>query len=322
MSCALVPVDLERERRLWDLARTQFGVLTRGQALSLGYTPRMIQHRTECGAWGVLHPAVYAVAGTPISWKRDQMAACLWAEGVSAGLAAGYLYELPGCDHPPVEIVTKRRFRQMPRCGITVHTTTRLPRDHVTITKGIPCTTIERTLLDLCGSLRERQAAIAIDNALFRGLTSIGNCDHCLYLAARRGRPGCAVLRRKIKARWELDEFPNSPLETVAFEFFAGSSLPMPELQCEIHDSDGSFVARPDFLYRDARLVIEAHSRFWHSGVEARKSDLVRHERLTVAGYRAIYLTWADLTRDADSTERLIERARAERLELVTSGRA
>jgi hypothetical protein len=94
-----------------------------------------------------------------------------------------------------------------------------------------------------------------------------------------------------------LEEAPTSPLETVIFQMITGSTLPPPDPQVPIHDENGVFVARPDFLYRKEKLIIEGHSRQWHWGKEAESRDLERHNKLCGLGYRILYLTWADVTK-------------------------
>jgi very-short-patch-repair endonuclease len=245
---------------------------------------------------------VYTFASTPPSWHRDQIAACFWAKrGAAAGRAAGFLHELPGCEMPPVEVVTTDR-KILSRCGIVLHVTKRLPRLQITVVEGIPSTTVERTLLDLAGILTQRQAAIALDSALRRGLTTLGALDHCLFLTARRGRNGCGALRRLVHERIGLVEPPNSGLETVIFEMLKASTLPLPSLQVVIRDAEGRFVARPDFVYPAERLIIQGHSKQWHWGVAAESKDLEQHNALCALGYRLLYLTWSDATRHADRT--------------------
>ena len=75
-------------------------------------------------------------------------------------------------------------------------------------------------------------------------------------------------MRELIKERWDMKEFPNTPLETVIWDMYAGSPVKRPELQVPIFDERGKFVARADFLYPDERLVIEGHSKLWHRGHE------------------------------------------------------
>lgn len=268
----------------------------------------MVRHRVESERWIRLHPSVYCLNGVAASWKRDQMAACLWSSSPTAGVGAGHLFDLPGCDEPPLEVLTTPSHRAMARCGIVVHLTKRLPYEQITKRHGLPCTTIERTLMDLCAQFDQRRAAIAVDHALFRGLTTLGSLDHCLYLTARRGRNGCGRLRTHLKKRLTLTRFPNSPLETVIFEMIVDAGLPLPELQYEIRDQSGQFIARPDFVYPDQRLIIEGHSKLWHSGPYAEESDRAREARLLREAYRVVYVGWTDAISNRDRTVNLIKR--------------
>jgi hypothetical protein len=268
----------------------------------LGFSPRMIQHRLETGRWEALHPGVYIVCGTPDSWHRDQMAACDWSGGVSAGKAAGHLFGLPACQDPPVEVVTTFRHKVMPHAGVIAHATKRLPPEQLTLVQSIPATCIERTLMSLCVQLSRRDCAIALDNALFRGLTSVGAIDYCLFRTARQGRAGSRLLRELIQERVELDQVPNTALETVIFELLVAAGIPVPELQHEIFDRQGNFVARPDFLFPDQGLILEGHSKLWHTGALAAKRDALREERLSELGYRIVYVTWTDATRYSEQT--------------------
>ena len=283
----------------------------------------MIQHRLETGSWTGLHPGVYAGANVPASWERDQIAACYWSRGPAAGLAAGYLHHLPGCESPAVEVTTRDRARAMPRCGIVVHATNRLPEEQVTSIRRIPVTSIERTLLDLCGRFGRRSAAIAIDNSLSRGLTTVGELDYCLFRTARRGRNGCGRLRDLIEQRASLPVAPTTPLETVVFQMIVDHGLPLPELQHAIVDAAGRFVARPDFVYVDQKLIIEAHSRLWHEGHEKRDSDARRDMSLRMLGFDILYVTWPDATHYRDRTAAIIrERLDGNRPELRGPERA
>jgi very-short-patch-repair endonuclease len=93
---------------------------------------------------------------------------------------------------------------------------------------------------------------------------------------------------------------PHSPLESVIYDVIERSHLPMPRLQLTIRDSHGAFIARPDFVYLDEKLVVQGHSKKWHWGEAAESKDLDQHNRLGALGFRIIYVTWADATRYPD----------------------
>ena len=86
-------------------------------------------------------------------------------------------------------------------------------------------------------------------------MSTLGSYDFCLFLVARRGRNGCGILRKLLHERWDLSRVPESPLETIIQLVSSGLPLPMPQL--EILDREGRFVARPDFVWPKAKLVVE-----------------------------------------------------------------
>ena len=236
------------------------------------------------------------------------MAACLWSRGFASHRAAGRLWALAGCDEDRIELVTAD-LQIVPREGITVHHTDRLPPEQAGRVRNMPITSVERTLLDLGAVVAKKRVAIALDDALHRGLTSLGDLDYCLFRTARRGRRGCAVLRELVRRRDRVSTTPHSGLETLVFELLSASPLPMPELQFEIRDPAGVFVARPDFLYPEFGLAIEAHSRKWHLADEVAFRDASRHNDLTALGLRVLYVTHADVVERPEATLLRVEKA-------------
>lgn len=294
------------DRRLQILARAQRGLFTRAQAHRIGYTEGQIDYRVASAVWVPLRPGIFIFPGAEIDWEAEQLATVVWSRGISSHRAAARLHHLPGFADADFEVTTHDK-QMMSRCGIAVHHTDRMPRDHITLTRAIPCTSMERTLLDLGAVASPSRVAVALDHVLLEGLTTLGAIDHCLYLTARRGRRGCRTLRELIKKRAALVEVPNSPLETVIFEFLLSFGLPLPELQVELYDDAGHFIARPDFLYPDRRAVIEGHSKLWHSTPEQRRRDETRHRRLVSADHRVLYITWYDVTASRSATARRVE---------------
>ncbi len=80
------------------------------------------------------------------------------------------------------------------------------------------------------------------------------------------------------------------------------SPLDIPCLQYAITDAAGGFVARPDFVYVREKLAIEAHSKLWHEGAEATRSDRTRDDKMRREGFDVMYVTWGDATQYADRT--------------------
>ena len=68
--------------------------------------------------------------------------------------------------------------------------------------------------------------------------------------------------------------------------------------QVAVHDHDGRFVARVDFLLPELGVVVEFDGAVKYEGADGREA-LVREKRredaLRALGYRVVRLTWADL---------------------------
>lgn len=277
------------------IASHQYGLITRAQALAVGVTEDQIRYRIGSGRWLIVHPNVFALAGTTVTWERSQLAACLWSGGITAASAAGRVYELNGCENAGTEILVWKG-RPPGRSGITIHHTQRLPDSQITSLHGFPITNVERTLMDIAGSRGRRAAAIALDDALRKEMTEIHLLDRCLFLVARRGRRGCGILRDLVSTRAQRVRAPDTPLETIVQEVLDDPILPAPLVQHSIFDENGEFVARPDFLYLPERVIVEAQSYRWHGSKQAWATDMDRISKLTSMGYRIIFVTYYDAT--------------------------
>ncbi len=81
------------------------------------------------------------------------------------------------------------------------------------------------------------------------------------------------------------------------------AGLPRPEVQKELHDSDGTFVGRADLYYPTARLVIE------YDGTNHRDrliEDNRRQNLLVSAGYRLLRFTAPDVLQRPGSVVALV----------------
>jgi very-short-patch-repair endonuclease len=291
----------EPERACHRIASRQHGVVSRAQAIAAGMSPRAIQHRVVNDLWAVLHPGVYLMPGVPAGWEQEEIAACLWAQGLASHRAAARLWDLPGLASYGRCEVTVTHCHLPPRCGIVVHYTSRLLPHHITRSKGIPVTTIERTLVDLGAVVSRSRVAMAVDDALRRRITTLGKFTKCLAESGGRGRRGAGVIRPILADRAGIDRAPESPLETKLLALLRRSPLPMPELQYEIWDGP-LFVARVDFAYPERKLAIEVDGFRFHSGRESFDRDRRRLSAISALGWRLQLVTKADIDDCPDAT--------------------
>lgn len=77
-------------------------------------------------------------------------------------------------------------------------------------------------------------------------------------------------------------------MESLARLVFVLGGLPEPELNGDVHDEHGQWLARGDFVWRSHRLIVEYQSEF-HAN--RREADEERRRLLEAAGYRVVFIT-------------------------------
>lgn len=150
--------------RLAELARTQRGLLTRAELADEGISDSTIVRWVASEVLVPVFPRVFRHAAVPETWEQRVLAACLsGGEGtVASHRSAGALWGLDNCrpgvlpngtsgsvdkaEVSPIEILTTRRLRSpMLMCTRTQQ----IPPLDVKHVRGIPATSVERTLIDL-----------------------------------------------------------------------------------------------------------------------------------------------------------------------------
>jgi hypothetical protein len=168
-----------------------------------------------------------------------------------------------------------------------------MAKDELCLRAGVPVLVAARTVVDL--ARRERpQIGLAVADAFLRaGHTNLG--------ALQRKLDEAAGLRGVVKARRVLalaDGRSESPMESICRWLFADAGLPMPEIQHNYVDRHGRFVARVDFYWPAARLVVEFDG--WESHMGRRDlfaSERRRHNLLVADGVLVLRFTAEDILR-------------------------
>jgi Protein of unknown function (DUF559) len=286
--------------RILELAARQHSLIGREQALALGMTPGQIDARVRRNRWEVAARAVYRIPGSVRTWEQRLMTAVL-AAGITAlasRRSAAALWRLPGFRPGPVEVTQPRGpSSRNPRAA--GHDSRFLPPRQARVVDGIPVTSPERTLLDLCGCVHPFRAERALDNALAMSLTGVHELGIMLAETGRSGRPGTAVLRRLLAVRTADYVPPASELEALVLAVLAAANLDPPTRQEWIGGTRAP-AGRVDFVYREARLVIEADSRRHHSSWLDVQADHRRDLLLNAAGWTVIRVNWHQLIEEPE----------------------
>jgi very-short-patch-repair endonuclease len=279
------------DARCARIARGQFGVLSRRQAMSAGMTEAMIRRRLASGRWSLVHPSVYRICGAPVSTLQQMMAAQLYGGmgAIVVGRSAAAVWKLEGAQPVPVEIAAQRQLTAFAPNVIARRWGSLEPCD-ITGLSGLAVTNRVRTLIDMCASVRERTLDIALDQVLRaepRSLSRLVKRMEDLRSARLRG---IRVLRQLVDQRNPDRAMTESALETLVRRWLAEYGFPEPVLQYSI-DLPEYGRARLDFAYPDKLIGIEADSYVWHSSREAFERDRARNSELSSLGWIIIQTT-------------------------------
>jgi predicted transcriptional regulator of viral defense system len=221
-----------QERSVAPLAARQYGVVTRRQLLALGLSRNVVNRWLRDGRLHPLHRGVYAVGHPRITIDGAWMAAVL-ASGPGAVIShrsAAMLWGIRRTDRTRIEITAPRAGRS--RASIEWHESP-LADDEVTVVRGIPVTTVPRTLLDLAAVLNERQLARALNEAEVQRLGDALSLDD--VVRRHPNRQGVTRLRALTSA---VDAgVTRRELEKRFREFIARTGLPRPQFNAHVYAS-------------------------------------------------------------------------------------
>jgi hypothetical protein len=277
------------------LAGSQHGLITRAQARSIGLTAKAIEHQCRSGRLRPVGRGVYRLPGAVDTPKRRALAAvflCRAGAVLSHRSAAG-LHCLPGFAIEPLTVTVRRNGRRgLP--GVRLEESLTMPDRHASIVDAIPCTTVARTLFDLCGDVHAGRAERALDTALARKLVTRESLAEVLGDLAEHGRAGTVLFRALLEERTPEYVAPESELEARLIGLARTFGLPEPERQVDLGDDVG-WIGRVDFLFRNARLVVEVDGAEFHDGLLDQRYDTVRDSRLRAAGWNVLRFRWSDI---------------------------
>lgn len=259
---------------------------TRAQAHDAGVTDRML----ERSRFVRLHAGVYRTADTPASLELLVDAALL---ALPPGTAVSHTtnLRLRGIDvgrETPVHVASQRGSRRGLE-GVTYHRYQgKLDVEEV---NGRPLLTVSRTFVDSATLLRESELLRLGDALVALGLVTAadlwGFCIESHLDGVQRARRVAPWVRAGVA----------SPRESDVRWILVRAGLPEPEVNVEILDEHGTWVARGDLVYRREKVLVEYDGWQHERDAHQRQWDHLRREQLEAAGWRVIVVTTADLRR-------------------------
>ncbi len=232
----------------------------------------------------MLHRGVYAVGHRRLRPEGHRLAAVL-ACGPGAVLShtsAAAHWGLLNSDQQRIDVTAHRGRRGAP--GIRLHRTRSLDAQDTTSHRGIPTTTVSRTLLDLAAARPER-----LENALAQAMRQ-NLYDHRALesvVARSSGHRGSGALTKAIAhdPKWTRGAF-----EPRFLKLLRDAGLPEPLVNEALHVPDFG-ECQPDFHWPSQRLIVELDDWHSHRTRAAFERDRAKDAALTAIGYRVMRFT-------------------------------
>lgn len=159
----------------------------------------------------------------------------------------------------------------------------------VDLPDGVPATSLARTLLDLVARLSFDDGLVLVEAALRRDPSVIAEIS--VERAHRIPRRGAVNVTRVLAAADVLSE---SVLESRARALWIAAALPPPTQQAVVR-REGRFIARVDFLWDTASLIVEVDGMAKYDDPFALRDEKRRQNELVALGYTVLRFTWSDV---------------------------
>ena len=255
-----------------EIAEEAWGIATRQELLGAGISEEQIEWRLRTGALLEEYPGTYRVGHRAPSTEAAYMAA-VKATGdgtLLAGRAAAYHWGLIRGAPPPPEVIslTERRVT-----GIITHRARRQPGADAAVHRGMPITSVARTLVDLAAALDTDALAKACHEAGVKYGTTHG--DVRAVLRRRPASKGARKLRRIMEGDFKV---ALSPLERRFLALLREAKLPLPVT----NKPKGSY--RIDCRWPEYKLTVELDSYRFHNTRQSWEKDRHREREARARG--------------------------------------
>jgi very-short-patch-repair endonuclease len=195
----------------------------------------------------------------------------------ASAAAAWDLRRTPG---GAIDVTVPTRAGRERRPGLRIHRCALTARD-VTEVRGVPVTTVDRTIIDLSRTLKGRALEQIVDLADERGIVDFDD------LRSAKSASLQAVLRTYAPAPTDSD------LEEAFLQLCDDHDIRRPETRAYVEGY------RVDFVWRDVRLVVEVDGYRYHRAPSRFEADRERDVTLRLKGWRVLRFTWRQVTERA-----------------------
>ncbi len=295
--------------RLVQLVRNREGVFTRVEAVRLGFSPEMIEHRCVSGAWKQFDQDVFALAVFPGTWEQRCRAATSIHPAASLshrtsaawlgldGFRAGQIHvTVPTVAHHGSRIATVHRSRHV----------------QFSMVEGVRTTSFAQTVIQLAAQESRPSLLGAVSSGIHQRFQRLDDLHLRIGELRNRRLPG---MSRLIDVLDEIDGEPPTESELERRLFSLVRFLPeVPDIERQVSmpwSPDRATIV--DGFIGSWRLILEADGRRWHTRIQDFERDRWRDNEAAIHGLHVMRFTWHRLEHDPEGVLdqlRRFERAR------------
>ena len=255
----------------------------------------MIDARVKTGYLHPIHRGVYSVGHRALGYRGRWMAAILaGGQGaVASHKTAAAIWDLRKMDSGRIDVTAPATRHRIP--GITLHRSRSLHPEETTTHDGFPVTTVERTLVDLAGTLTYAELERAFEQALRTQRLDMRK------LRLTPGRKGMRNLRAIVAAHAPATLDTRSELERRFLAFLNKHHLPQPSVNVQLANYE------VDAYWPHHALIVELDGYDSHGGLQAFENDHVKTAALQLAGHTVIRITWRMLHDEPQRVKALLQ---------------
>lgn len=286
-------------------AERRHGLLTLDDLAAAGIGPREVRRWVALGRIEVEGRGVFRIGGCPPSTEATILARVLvhevdtWA----SHLTAAWLHGVSGFGRPGQVELTRLHGTNHQRAGARIHRTSAMPDHHATVVRGIPVTTMARTVFDLAPLLGDRQLDRAVEAALRTSGCTVAALYRVVEELGGKGRTGTAAMRAVLAERGLAYVPTESELDLLGRAVVA----PLDGIEWQVSMSDErGYIRRVDGLHRAGRLVVEWDGAEFHDRPDQRRLDAEGDARLRRLGLDVVRFRWHDVTERPDVVRRTV----------------
>lgn len=295
-------------RRTIALAGRQHGVVTRTQALGLGFDDSRATRFVNEARWQRVHPGVFVVHSGPLPWRTSALAALAYAgEGALLGYdAAAHLHRFAARPPSVIDVMIPAARRVAPQPGLRLRRSVAAERGDRPAVLRLRTTSAVRTAVDLAAAARRPDDVMGGLARAIRAGVAVGALR--TEVLARRTVRGRGLLLELLAA---AEAGIESPLELRYHRDVEGAhGLPTSRLQRR--EVIGGLWLRADVVLEEFGVRVELDGRLAHPDAR-RGRDAWRDNAVGIARRElTLRYHWEHVARDPCLTaEQVVEALRS-----------